>query len=383
VTLRDQLERFHAAITGRAPLDTARDLVEAGSVGARELVGAREPGDSHARVDEIERLHVYEHAYTARIAGVLVHDYPKLAQLVGEDVLRSWTASYVRAYPPSNFSLREVGAHLAPWLSSADVHVGAPRVRGLVDRERDRSHADAHVGAHLVDLENHRAHADAHVGARLWTDLARLERARTEVFDGPDATPLSREDLSTLDPAEFPSLKLRLVPSSRVVSLATNADEVWDSLENDTSTCGNSSSSTSDTSTKSSTSTSDTSTSDTSTSDTSTSASTSDTSTSDTSTSDTSTSDASTSDTSTSDAAPKNHAASRDAGAASRVVLAWRRDLVVIHRTLDADEARIVPMMITGTTFGAVCELLDEETAAERAIELLVRWLDAQILART
>lgn len=256
MTLRDQLARFHAAITGLAPLASARDLVEAGTVGAGE------------RVDELERLHVYEHAYTARIADVLVHDYPKLARLVGDDILRSWTASYLRAHPPRNFSLREVGCDFADWLAT-----GASR--------------------HQADL----------------ADLARLERARSEVFDGPDAAPLAREDLATVDPVEFPSLRLRLVPSSRVLALATNADDVWDALENDQTTAPPSPSS-------------------------------------------------------------------------PRTVLVWRRELAVIHRTLEPDEARLIPSMIAGTTFGAACELLDETSAAERAIELLVRWLDAQILSR-
>jgi hypothetical protein len=281
-TLRDQLARFHGAITGLAPLDSARDLVERGEI------------------DELERLHVYEHAYTARIASVLVHDYPKLARLVGESELRSWTAEYVRAYPPSSFSLREVGAHLAQWILDRESALGH---RGDADRESALGHRG--------DADRESALGHRH-DALVLAELARLERARTEVFDGPDATPLSREDLATIDPAEFPSLVMRLVPSSRVVTLSTTADDVWDALENE---------------------------------------------------------------------GGRLQTSTRSEGD-NRVVLVWRRDLVVIHRTLDLDEARIVPTMIAGTTFGAACDLLDEATAAERAIELLVRWLDAQILLR-
>jgi hypothetical protein len=257
MTLRDQLARFHSAIVGQTSLRDATDLVERGDI------------------DEYDRLRVYEHAYTARIAGVLVHDYPKLAKLVGEDAVRAWTAPYLRAHPPSSFSLREVGVHLARWL-----------------------------------LESH----DDRAIAPLFADLARLERARTEVFDGPDAPSLARDDLASMDPAEFPSLELRLLPSSRVVSIASNADAVWDAIEN-----------------------------------------------------------------AIENAVPVALAAS---DVVPTSVIVWRRDLVVIHRTLDADEARVVPTMIEGTTFSAACELVDEATAAERAIELLVRWLDAGILRR-
>ena len=271
-TLREQLARFHAAVTGRTPLVDARDLVERGEI------------------DEVERLHVYEHAYIARIASVLVHDYPKLAHFVGESVLRSWTARYLRAYPPSSFSLREVGAHLARWIAESGIAL----------------ESDAHRTAH--DDDAHRTAPDAFSTA-LFADLARLERARTEVFDGPDAAALARDDLATMGPEDFPTLPLRLVPSSRVVRLESTADDLWDAIENESQL-----------------------------------------------------------------ALPLV--------SAERVVLVWRRELQVIHRTLEADEARIVPTMIAGTTFGAACELLDEDTAAERAIELLVRWLDAQILAR-
>jgi hypothetical protein len=302
-TLREQLAQFHGAITGATPLDRARDLVERGEI------------------DEVERLHVYEHAYTARIASVLVHDYPKLARLVGEAELRSWTADYLRAHPPSNFSLREVGAHLAQWLAKREP-------------KRDE-HRDTRQPLLVADLvcDGPNTHPSL-----LLADLARIERARTEVFDGPDATPLSREDLSAMDPAEFPSLVLRLVPSSRVVSLETNADEVWDAIENEGETAATG-----------------------------------------VSTCESAIGTAIAAD------APVivERSMATDAPAivdGPRVVLVWRREITVIHRTLDLDEARIVPMMIAGTTFGAACELLDEATAAERAIELLVRWLDAQIL---
>lgn len=240
MTLRDALARFHAAITGAAPLDSAKDLIVRGDI------------------DELARLGVYAHAYTARIADALVHDYPKLASLID---LRGVTADYLRAYPPSQPSLRDVGAHLARFF--------------------DASGMARHLG-----------------------ELARLERARLEVFDGEDAAPLSRDELAALDPVEFPALRLRLVPSSRVVEMTTNADDLWDALEDG-----------------------------------------------------------------------REPPAVTDA---SRVVLVWRREYTVIHRTLDADEARVASALADGTSFGEICEQLD--APAERAIALLVRWLDAQCL---
>jgi hypothetical protein len=242
MTLRDQLARFHAVVTGQAPLESARDLVVSDAI------------------DAIDRLDVYRYAYRARLADVLVHDFPKLARAMD---LRALAPDYLRAHPSTHPSLRELGAHLP---------------RFAIDRRLD---------PHLADL-------------------AALERARMEVFDGPDAEALLREHLAELDPAEFPSLRLQLVPSSRVVTLSTNADDIWDAIE-----------------------------------------------------------------------------ANREPPPpvpSTRTVLAWRRDYVVIHRTLEADEARAAQSLADATTFGDLCDALD--APAERALELLVRWLDAEILRR-
>lgn len=243
--LADQLRRFHAAVTGTAPLESARELVVEGPV------------------DALARLHVYAHAYTARIADVLAFDYPKLEALRGS--LGDLVVPYLRAHPPAHPSLREVGHHLATFLEA----------RG--------------EAAHLVDL-------------------ARLERARTEAFDGgADARPLQREDLAALGVEGFPTLQLQLVPSSQLVALTTNADDLWDALE-------------------------------------------------------------------AGEPPPP-------VAPIARTVLVWRREVTVVHRTLDPDEAEVVRQLVTGTSFALACELLaDHASPAERAIELLLRWLDAHSL---
>ena len=225
---------FHAAVTGAAPLASARDLVQ----GEQPLA----------------RLHVYANAYFARIHGVLVADYPKLHALLGDDAFRALVVPYLRAYPPRHPSLREAGAHLANALDD-----------------------------------------------RLLADLARLERARVEAFDGPDAEPLTREALAALPPDAFPSLPLRLVPTATLVELATNADDVWDAIEHD-------------------------------------------------------------------------HEAPARADV-PRTVVVWRRGITVIHRTLEPDEP--LRVLAAGASFAEVCEGIGD---VERALALLLRWLDAGLL---
>lgn len=240
-----QLRAFHAAITGAAPLASAGPLVEDGAV------------------DALERLAVYAHAYTARIGNVLAHDYPKLDAILP---VRGLVGAYLAAHPPAHPSLREVGAPLARFL------------------------ADRGEPAHLVDL-------------------AGLERARTEAFDGGvDVPPRRRDQLAGLAAEAFAALALRLVPSARLVTLTSNADDLWDALE---------------------------------------------------------------------DGQPAPPPAP-----AARTVLVWRRDVTVVHRRLEPDEAALIRTMVgAATSFAAACDLLVEHPSpAERALALLVRWLDAEIL---
>lgn len=66
----------------------------------------------------------------------------------------------------------------------------------------------------------------------------------------------------------------------------------------------------------------------------------------------------------------------------ARTVLVWRRAITVVHRTLDADEAHALATLAHGATFATVCDTLAGQEAPEtRAIELLLRWIDAALIA--
>ncbi|HEU0036785.1 MAG TPA: DNA-binding domain-containing protein [Kofleriaceae bacterium] len=238
--MRELLRRFHDAIVGDAPLSSACELVRTDGI------------------DPLARLHAYAHAYRARIASVLADDYPKLRVLLGGAAFDALVVPYLRAYPTRHWSLREAGAYLAEY---------------------------------LVELPPA-------------AELARLERARVEAFDGADAAAATRDDLSELAPEAFPALRFALVPTATFVDLATNVDELWDAIESER--------------------------------------------------------------------------ALPPLVESPRTVLVWRRDTTVIHRTLDADEPAALAKLAAGARFGELCEAL----TAERAVELLVRWLDAGILVR-
>lgn len=213
-------------------------------------------------------LGIYAHAYGARLLEALRVDHPKLEAALGPARFATLIEGYVAARPPASFTLRDYGVDLPGWLATADAPPWA-------------------------------------------ADLARLERARVEVFDAADQVALTRDDVAALPPQALAALPLRWIAASAVVPLAWTVDDTWSDLEDDVPP--------------------------------------------------------------------------RPPTPTTRVVLVWRRDLAVIHRTLEADEAALASAMTPGVTFADACEVVarssDEPVA--RALELLLRWLDAEALAPT
>ena len=209
---------------------------------------------------------IYARMYASRLYDTLADDYPKLRVALGEDRFDEAVLGFLRAHPPTSFTLRDAGLPLPAFLRNVEA-------------------------------------------APAWAaDLAALERARIEVFDGPDAAPLTQDEVAALGD-ELPGLVLAWVPSSVVVPLAWSVDDVWSAIE---------------------------------------------------------------------DGEPFSEP-TPDA----RVVLVWRRDVAVLHRTLDEDEGRLAPRIAAGARFADICEVLGEihgDGASARAVELLLRWLPAAVL---
>lgn len=225
---------------------------------------AAEPG---LLVGPPERFAIYARMYFDRLHDVLGDDYPKLAAVLGPDGFRDLVERYLRACPPASFTLRDAGLAMPDYLA--------------------RCHG---VPPYLADL-------------------ARLERARVDVFDAADAPVLSRADLVALAPEDWIALAIAWVPASAIVRASWAVDELWSAIEDET----------------------------------------------------------------------PFHPPAQTA----RSILVWRRASTVFHRTLDPDEAA-VGELVRRCTFAELCAAIatTETTApAERAVELLSRWLDAETLA--
>jgi hypothetical protein len=136
-------------------------------------------------LDAAARLQVYADAYFWRLRDVLVEDFPRLVDAVGFEAFEEIARDYLRAHPSTNPSVRHLGDALPAYLAA----------RG--------------------DLAPHLA------------DLARLERARTDAFDAPDATPIDDAALRAVPPETWPLLRFRAIPALRVLRLAWPVHLSW------------------------------------------------------------------------------------------------------------------------------------------------------------
>jgi hypothetical protein len=170
-------------------LVTARQSVAA-TIAARGPEGQRaldEMIDGDARLPAAARLEIYADMYFARLRDVLRDEYPRCVGLLGAAAFQDLVADYLLACPPNHPSLRELGARLPAFL--AEHHVAADRP---------------------------------------WAaELARLERTRLELFDGPDAETLTIESLRARPPERFAALRLGLVPCHALLAPRFDVAALW------------------------------------------------------------------------------------------------------------------------------------------------------------
>lgn len=132
-----------------------------------------------------ERLQIYTDMYRARLVDVLREDFPRVLAILGDDAFAAVACRYLAWCPSTRPSVRHVGERFADFLGT------------------DPSTPE------------------------ILADLARLEWARVEAFDAPDAEPLRVADLQSVPPTAWPSLRFRRIPASLIVESAWPVDRLW------------------------------------------------------------------------------------------------------------------------------------------------------------
>jgi hypothetical protein len=184
-----QLQREMAAAV-MLPL-TADEQMRAEAADGRNMSTVAESFIApNSRLSAFERLEIYNRQYWFRVLGALAEDFRALRAVAGGGAFERLSIAYLTAHPSRSFSMRNLGSRLAEWLAANPEFAGRRR--------------------------------------RLAIDVARIEWAFIEAFDGAEREPLTLDQIATLDGGS----RLALQPHLRLVAMDYAADELVLELHN-------------------------------------------------------------------------------------------------------------------------------------------------------
>ncbi len=143
----------------------------------------------------LDRLEVYARAYYARLIECLRAEFPVLMRAVGEDLFDEFAVGYLMRYPSRSYTLNRLGADFA-------LHLDETRPPG-------------------------------EGWAAMLVDLAALERAIGEVYDGPGVEGqrlLVADDLLAVPADRWPEVRLEAVPCLRTLALGYPVGDYYTAL---------------------------------------------------------------------------------------------------------------------------------------------------------
>lgn len=147
-----------------------------------------------AREDRRVLFGVYRNAYMLRLVEILGNDYEMTHAYLGDATFGGLARAYVAAHPSDQRNARWFGRHLP----------GFARDTAPFSRHREIS------------------------------EIAALEKALADAFDGPNADPLTTGDLANLTLEDWPSLTFTPHPTAARLHFITNAANIWSALHEET-----------------------------------------------------------------------------------------------------------------------------------------------------
>jgi putative DNA-binding protein len=134
---------------------------------------------------------VYRNAYVARLAEILGNDYSQVHAYLGDEGFAKLVRAYIAAHPSDRRNARWFGRHLPAFAKETAPFTSHPEI----------------------------------------AELAALEKALDDAFDGPDATALAIGDLAAIAPEDWPRLTFQPHPTAIRLTFTTNAVEIWSALK--------------------------------------------------------------------------------------------------------------------------------------------------------
>lgn len=178
-----ELQRAMASAVMR-PL-TPDELMQTQSTDGRDMNAVAESFIApNSRLNAFERLEIYNRQYWFRVLGALAEDFPGLRAVVGARAFETLSIAYLTVHPSRSFTLRNLGSKLPEWLL-ANPHFAGRRYR-------------------------------------LAVDVAKIEWAFIEAFDNAERSPLTPDQVATLNAGS----RLALQPHLRLIALDYPADDL-------------------------------------------------------------------------------------------------------------------------------------------------------------
>lgn len=137
-----------------------------------------------------ERLKVYYEAYRLRLIEVLGDDFPGTRALLESHGFDALARAYIDAHPSRHPSVRWFGAHMAEFVGETEPWSAQPELR----------------------------------------EMALLEWARGQAFDAGDDRPATLDAVAAIPLQDWPRLRCRLQPSSRILRLRYNVPMIWQAV---------------------------------------------------------------------------------------------------------------------------------------------------------
>jgi hypothetical protein len=166
------------------PLTADEDMRAVGQDGRRMSDVAATFIAPNSRLTAFERLEIYNRQYWFRVLGALQDDFPGLRAVIGSNTFEALSVAYLTAHPSRSFSMRNLGSKLPEWLAANPQWAGRRW--------------------------------------RLAIDVARIEWAFIEAFDNAERTPLTLDQIATLDAGS----RLALQPHLILIAMDYAADDL-------------------------------------------------------------------------------------------------------------------------------------------------------------
>lgn len=130
---------------------------------------------------------IYRNAYVMRLAEILGNDYEITHSYVGDETFAKLASAYINAHPSDRRNARWYGRHFPDFAKKTAPFADHPEIG----------------------------------------EIAALEKALADAFDGPDAPPIITESLAAIPPEDWPRLTFTPHPTAGRLRFATNADDIW------------------------------------------------------------------------------------------------------------------------------------------------------------